>query len=119
MQQIFQIRTAYRGFKSSFRLSDVSKDFFKSKYINTIFTDLNTCKVGNTFDDLYEVIDYYNYNDIKVEHKRSNIVDMFEPFWRDAINNFREEYKDSHLISKIQLILLFLLIFILIAQLVY
>ena len=34
MQQILQIRTADRGYKSSFRLSDVSKDYFKSKYIN-------------------------------------------------------------------------------------
>ena len=96
MQQIFQIRTADRGYKNSFRLSEVSKEYFKSRYTkNYIFTNLNTCKIGNMFNDLYEVTDYYNYSDKNVEHKRTNMVDLIEPELRDALNNFRDEYKDS------------------------
>ena len=96
MQQIFQIRTTDRGYINSFRLSEVSKEYFKSRYNkNYIFTNLNTCQIGNMFNDFYEVTDYYNYSDKNVQHKRTNMVDLIDPELRDALNNFRDEYKDS------------------------
>ena len=93
MQQIFQIRTTDRGLKSSIRLSDVSREFFKSDYTPT--TDFKTCKVSNSFDELNEITDYYDHNDIKVEHKRTNIFDYHPRKYREYYINFREELKDS------------------------
>ena len=94
MQQIFQIRTTDRGYKLSYRISEISKEHFKAR-TSTPFTNVETCKIGESFDDLNEVMDYYDYNDKLVKHKRTNMFDSLHPRMRDAIKNFREEYKNS------------------------
>ena len=42
-----------------------------------------------------EIIDHYNYSNVSIEHKRAKVIDTFQNDYRDALNNFREEFFDS------------------------
>ena len=94
MQQILQIRTADRGGKFSFRLNEKTKEYFKHIYEDSILTDIQSCSVTTNLD-LKRVTDHYSYNNLEIEHNRSNIFDLVNPSYRDAFNNFRDEFKDS------------------------
>ena len=91
MHQLFQIRTVDRTY-FSFRMSDISKDFYKNKRF--YFTNAKTCEFVNSYKDFKEVIDNYNYNALNIIHKRSEPLDFLPFYFRNLVREFREEYKD-------------------------
>ena len=100
MNQILQIRIANRRYES-FRLSDISKKFFNSvDWGKEVFVDMESCKSIKSFNDINETIDHYNYSNLNIEHKRTKMVDRFSRNYRNALNNFREEYFNSTFIKK-------------------
>ena len=92
MNQIIQIRTVQRTYESQ-RISDIAKQYFSKENFN--FLEMETCKIGTSFDDLTEISDHYNYNNIDIEHKRSKVINKLSRDLKDGINNFREEYFNS------------------------
>ena len=101
MNQILQIRIAKRRYES-FRLSDISKKYFNSvNWDIEEFVDMESCKSIKSFNNINETIDHYNYSNLNIEHKRTKMVDRFSRNYRNALNNFREEYFNSTYIKKI------------------
>ena len=97
MHQILQIRTADRSYES-FRISDISRKFFNTRIWN--FVDMETCDIGTSFKDTYNITDLYISNDKVIEHKRTKVIDRFPREYRNALNNFREEYFNSKYAKK-------------------
>ena len=97
MHQIFQIRTTDRSYES-FRLSNISKEYFGSQKWN--FVDIETCDIGKSFNDIKNITDHYEYNNLNIEHIRTKVVDRFPREFRNALDNFREEYINSSNIKK-------------------
>ena len=94
MNQILQIRIANRRYES-FRLSDISKEYFNSLNFGENWIDIETCDEIKAFNDINETIDHYNYNNLNIEHRRTKIIDRFSREMRNGLNNFREEYFNS------------------------
>ena len=98
MIQLFQMREVERAY-SSIRLSNTASLFYQ----NRTFTFINpeTCEEINSYEDLEEQIDYYNYDDLNIEHRRSKpLIDDFSKSEKEAINNFRREYQNSPYLKK-------------------
>ena len=93
MHQIFQIRTLDKTFYS-FKLSNSIKEFFKNGVDNWINSE--TCERVTKFEDLDSDIDYYEYNNLKVQHKRTKTFDNIRMEYREALRNFREEYQNNN-----------------------
>ena len=93
MVQLIQMREVNRVY-SSIRLSETASSFFK----NEKFYVLNplTCQEINNYSDFEMDTDYYNYNDLNIEHKRSKpFIDSYSLEEREAINNIRRKYENS------------------------
>ena len=97
MHQLFQMRTVDRTY-FSFRMSDLSKEHYKNKYFER--TNAKTCKFINGYDDFEEITDNYDYNDLNIEHKRSEAMDILPFYFRNILRDFREEYKDNENLKK-------------------
>ena len=92
MSQILQVKTSDRNYEA-FIYNDRAKNIFNA--VNWEFVEVETCKKGTSFNDSMEIIDHYNYNNVNIEHKRTKVIDTFPSDYRNALNNFREEYFDS------------------------
>ena len=73
MVQILQIKIANRRYES-FRLSEISKDYFNKINWEEDFIDMETCETIKSFSNLKETTDHYNYNNLDIEHKRTKMV---------------------------------------------
>ena len=89
LHQALQVRTVDRSYEA-FRISNISREYYKKDDWN--FVDIETCENYKSFDNMQFTTDYYNYNNKNVEHKRTKVVDRFIKEFRNALNNFREEY---------------------------
>ena len=97
MYQLFQMRTVDRSY-FSIRMTDISKEFFKNDYWDR--NEPKTCKNVNTYNDLKEKKDYYNYNGLSIEHIRCEEIDILPYYYRTILRDLREEYKDSKNLKK-------------------
>ena len=97
MHQLFQMRTVDRTY-FSFRMSDLSKEHYKNKYFER--TNAKTCKFINGYDDFEEITDNYDYNDLNIEHKKSEAMDILPFYFRNILRDFREEYKYNENLKK-------------------
>jgi hypothetical protein len=105
MHQIFQLRIVDKTFYS-FRISNVSKQYFNSSDYDLINPE--TCERIKTLDDIInEVTDYYDYNNLKIEHKRTKVFDNAVMEFREALRGFREEYLNSPNLKKPTEIIIF------------
>ena len=68
MRQIMQLRIADRDYES-YRISNISKNYYNNIYWK--FVDVETCKIGMSFEEANETVDYYDYNNLTIEHKRT------------------------------------------------
>ena len=96
--QILQLRITERAY-DSYRLSEISKDYFYFNKFNS-FVDVETCKEGHSFSDTREISDHYKYNNLDIEHKRIRVIDQLDKTYRNALNNFREQYFNSSNLKK-------------------
>ena len=97
MHQIFQIRTLDKTLYS-FRFSNSSIEFFNDSSFNGINPE--TCERVTTFEDLGSETDYYEYNNLKVQHKRTKPFDNIRMEYREALRDFREEFQNSKNLKK-------------------
>ena len=97
MHQLFQMRTVDRSY-FSFIMSSASKQYFKGKVWEQ--TNVKTCKSVKSYDDYKEVTDHYNYNSLKVDHIRSDAVDLLPFFYRALLREFREKYINDESLKK-------------------
>jgi hypothetical protein len=105
MHQIFQLRIVDKTFYS-FRITNVSKEYFNSSHYDLINPE--TCERIKTLDDIMpEVTDYYDYNNLKIEHKRTKVFDNAVMEFREALRGFREEYLNSPNLKKPTEIIIF------------
>ena len=99
--QLFQIREVERTY-TSYRLSDFSKKFYQKYKIS--YVNPETCSTINAFKELEEQIDYYNYDGLNIEHKRTKpIIELFSNSEREALNNFRKEYINLQNLKSLQI----------------
>ena len=60
-----------------------------------------TCDKIASFNNLFEISDHYNYNNLNIEHKRTQpTVYQLKQSEIEALNNLRKEYKDSPNLKK-------------------
>jgi hypothetical protein len=105
MHQIFQLRIVDKTFYS-FRITNVSKEYFNSSHYDLINPE--TCERIKTLDDIMnEVTDYYDYNNLKIEHKRTKVFDNAVMEFRETLRGFREEYINSPNLKKPTEIIIF------------
>ena len=104
MHQILQMRTTNKAFYS-FGVTDKAKKY----HGNFLFgcTNLETCLTIKSFDDLSIITDYYDYNGLNITHKRTNFVDYLTVSLRKAMDNYRQQYKNSKYLKKPTDILIF------------
>ena len=101
MIQLFQMRTVERSYSSlryteNLPIFDHDFDLENSNYYNP-----TTCKKINSYEELGMATDYYNYDGLNIEHKRTNVfVEIHSMSERKAYNNFREKYQDSKNLKK-------------------
>ena len=92
MVQLFQIREVERVY-SSYRLSDYASKFYNSEFS---YIDPETCDEIKSYHEFKPDTDYYNYDGLNIEHKRSKpFIQHFSKSERKAINKFREEFINS------------------------
>ena len=75
MRQIMQLRIADRDYES-YRISNISKNYYNNIYWKLV--DVETCKIGMSFEEANETVDYYDYNNLTIEHKRTRVIDKFD-----------------------------------------
>ena len=98
MLQLFQIFSVERTY-SSYRLN--AKEILKNEDINFIN---DTCEEINSISDLEEKTDFYK----EIEHKKTKpMIEIPNKSERDALNHFREEFKNSTNLKKPTDILIF------------
>ena len=97
MHQLFQMRTVDRSY-FSFIISSASKQYFKGKIWEQ--TNVKTCESVKSYDDYKEVTDHYNHNGLKVDHIRSEAVDLLPFFYRALLREFREKYLNDESLKK-------------------
>jgi len=97
MHQLFQMRTVDRSY-FSYRMSNTSKKFFKDRIWDQ--TNVKTCELIKNYSDYKEEIDHYNYNDLKVDHIRSEAVDLLPFYFRTLLREFREKYINNENLKK-------------------
>ena len=97
MHQTFQIRNPGRLYESH-RITNMTKKYYSKSEFK--YTDIETCKTINLFDEFKETTDYYNYNNLSIEHKRTKVYDFIDKEFRNGMNNFREEYFNSSNLKK-------------------
>ena len=91
MHQLFQMRTLDRAY-FSYRTTDISY-ILSSEPIP--LTKAKTCEIVNSFSELKEMTDNYNYNGENIEHKRSEVIDLMPPSYRNILRQYREKFKNS------------------------
>ena len=97
MHQLFQMRTVERTY-FSFRMSDISKKYYEGR--SWEWTNIKTCKPANNYSAYEEVIDYYNYNNLNIEHKRNEAVDILSFYFRSLLRDYREKYLNDENLKK-------------------
>ena len=91
MHQLFQMRTLDRAYFSC-RTTDISY-IINSEPIP--LTKAKTCEIVNSFSELKEMTDNYNYNGENIQHKRSEVIDLMPPSYRNILRQYREKFKNS------------------------
>ena len=95
MIQLFQMREVERSY-SAIRNPGHSDNFDFNKEYKTKILNPMTCKVINSYEELGQTTDYYNYSGLNITHKRSNVyVELEDLEERKAYNEFRKKYQDS------------------------
>ena len=102
MIQVFQILTVERSY-NSYRSS--YKNYYEKTQVPLI--DPESCKIIDSMQDLIEETDYYKYDDEEIAHKRTKPMQEINLQVRKALNNFREEFKNSLFLKKPTEILIF------------
>ena len=102
MIQVFQILTVERSYNS---YSASYKDYIEETQSPLI--DPESCKIIDSAQDLIEETDYYKYDDEEIAHKRTKRMQEINLQVRKALNNFREEFKNSLFLKKPTEILIF------------
>jgi len=102
MIQVFQILNVERSYNS-----------YRSPY-NTYLQELQvdlidpeSCKIIHSMKDLQEEYDYYKYDKEEIKHKRTKPMQEINLQVRKALNNFREEFKNSPYLKKPTEIIIF------------
>ena len=107
--QLFQMREVERTY-SAIRYSEPNLKNIKIEdyYSPDFIYDPDTCKTINSFDDFNEIIDFYNYSELNIAHKRTNVfVELCSLNDRKAFNNLREKYQNSPNLKKLTDIIVF------------
>ena len=103
MIQVFQILNVERSY-NSFR-APYHKSFGTQK---ADFIDPESCKIIEFIKDLPEGTPvYYKYDNEEIEHKRTKPMQEINLQVRKALNNFREEFKNSTFLKKPTEIIIF------------
>ena len=100
MIQLFQMREVERSYGAIRYIENLHNFDFNKDFDSTIHNPI-TCKVINSYEELGQTIDYYNYSGLNITHKRSNVYVELEDFEeRKAYNEFRKKYQDSPNLKK-------------------
>ena len=100
--QLFQMREVERTY-SAIRYSEINKKNVRidRDYGPDVIYAPDTCKTINSFEEFKETIDYYNYSDLNITHKRTNVyVELCTKNDRKALNSLRKEYENSKNLKK-------------------
>ena len=99
--QLFQMRGVERSYSAlryteNLPIFDQDADLGNSYYFNP-----DTCQKINRYEELGMSTDYYDYNGLNIEHKRTNVyVEIHSLNERKGFNKFREEYQNSDYLKK-------------------
>ena len=97
MIQLLQLRQVEKMYVS-YKKSELSEKIHKMQDEGTI---AGTCDKTTSFSNLFEISDHYNYNNLNIEHKRTQpLVYHLKQSEIKALNNLRKEYKDSPNLKK-------------------
>jgi hypothetical protein len=102
MIQVFQILNVERSY-NSYRAP-------YNMYLQTLPVDLidpESCKIIHFMRDLPEERDHYTYNEEGITHRRTKPMQEINLQVRKALNNFREEFKNSPFLKKPTEIIIF------------
>jgi len=102
MIQVFQILYVERSY-NSFRAS--YKKYFQNREIKLI--DPETCEIIDLMGNLKEETDYYKNDEENISHSRTKPMQEINLQIRKALNNFREEFKNSTFLKKPNEIIIF------------
>ena len=104
MIQVFQILNVERSY-NSYR-APYHNQYFKEKKAD--FIDPESCKIIDFVKDLPEGSPvYYKYDNEEIEHRRTKPMQEINLQVRKALNNFREEFKNSPFLKKPTEIIIF------------
>ena len=95
--QMMQMRSTNRAY-ISYGLNEKTKEYLKLFDFDGI--NQETCKKITSLEDFEEITDYYDYNGLNISHKRTNTIDEVPLSMRKAMNNYREQYKNSTYLKK-------------------
>ena len=98
LHQVLNMRTTNRCY-NSYRLTDESNEYLKN-YYGFYFTNMETCELVDSYEKIGETTDHYNYNDLNIPHKRTQVMDFLFNSYRKALDQFRRDYKDSSYLKK-------------------
>ena len=97
MIQLLQLRQVEKMYVS-YKKTKISEKIHKMNDEGTI---AGTCDKIASFNNLFEISDHYNYNNLSIEHNRTQpIIYQLKQSEIEALNNLRKEYKDSPNLKK-------------------
>ena len=97
LHQLMQMRIANRVYMS-YGLKNKSKEFLE--HYGVYETDQETCELITSVDKLIEIEDHYDYDNLNITHKRSKGLDLLSASFRQALNGYKERFKDSPYLKK-------------------
>lgn len=117
MIQLFQMREVERSY-SAIRFNENLYNFdFNKEYEDCTIHNPITCKVINSYEEMGQTMDYYNYSGLNITHKRTNaFVELEDMEERKAYNEFRKRHEDSPNLKRLLILLFLLMEFLLVLQ---
>ena len=97
--QILNVERSYNSYRAAFKKYN--------KILPVDLIDPESCKIIHLTKDLSEEIDYYKYENEETTHKRTKPMQEINLQIRKALNNFREEFKNSTFLKKPTEIIIF------------
>jgi hypothetical protein len=93
LHQVLNMRTTNRCY-NSYRLTDESTKYLQNNY-GFYFTNMETCELVESYKKIGNTTDYYDYNDLKIPHNRTQVMDFLFTSYRKALDQFRTNYENS------------------------
>ena len=93
LHQVLNMRTTNRCY-NSYRLTDESTKYLQNNY-GFYFTNMETCELVESYKKIGNTTDYYDYNDLKIPHNRTQVMDFLFTSYRKALDQFRRDYENS------------------------